>query len=126
MTDLLRSTGASSSTVSGGDGNDTLTNVEFLKFDDGVWSVADAVAGNARTHATIADAGVTASRTKSGGQTGGVTNGDGAANQNSLKDLRIQTQTDAQNAITILNRSLEQIATGRAKLGAVVIVCSQS
>ena len=38
---------------------------------------------------------------------------------NSLKDLRIQTQTDAQNAITVLNKTLEQIATGRAKLGAV-------
>ena len=77
------------------------------------------MAGNARTHATIADAGVTASRTKTGGQTGGVTNGDGAANQNSLKDLLIQTQNDAQNAITVLDRALEQIATGRAKLGAV-------
>ena len=33
--------------------------------------------------------------------------------------MKIETQADAQNAVTILNRSLEQIASGRAKLGAV-------
>ena len=112
---------ASASTVSGTDGNDTLTNVEFLKFDDGVWSVADAVGGAAATHTTIAAAGVTASRTQTGAQTGGVTNGDGATNIGNLKlkDVKIETQADAQNAVTILNRSLEQIASGRAKLGAV-------
>ena len=112
---------ASASTVSGTDGNDTLTNVEFLKFDDGVWSVADAVGGAGATHANIAAAGVTASRTKTGAQTGGVTNGDGATNIGNLKlkDVKIETQADAQNAVTILNRSLEQIASGRAKLGAV-------
>ena len=36
-----------------------------------------------------------------------------------LKDIGVKTQADAQAAITVLNRSLEQIATGRAKLGAV-------
>ena len=109
---------ASASTVSGTDGNDTLTNVEFLKFDDGVWSVADAVVGAA--HTTIAAAGVTASRTQTGAQTGGVTNGDGATNIGNLNErCKIETQADAQNAVTILNRSLEQIASGRAKLGAV-------
>mgnify|MGYP003682497915 FL=1 len=36
-----------------------------------------------------------------------------------LKDIGVTTQAEAQAAITVLNRSLEQIATGRAKLGAV-------
>ena len=77
--------------------------------------------GAGATHANIAAAGVTASRTKTGAQTGGVTNGDGATNIGNLalKDVKIETQGDAQNAVTILNRSLEQIASGRAKLGAV-------
>ena len=38
-----------------------------------------------------------------------------------MKDVKIETQADAQNAVTILTRSLEQIASGRAKLGAVSI-----
>ena len=36
-----------------------------------------------------------------------------------LKDIGVTSQAEAQAAITVLNRSLEQIATGRAKLGAV-------
>jgi len=36
-----------------------------------------------------------------------------------LKDIQIETQEDAQAAISILDKSLEQIAAGRAKLGAV-------
>ena len=111
----------SSVTVAGGsDGTDTLTNVEFLKFDDGVWSIADAVAGNAATHVNIAAAGITGSET--GGKTGGVTYGEGATNIGNLalKDIKVQTKSDSQNAVTILNRSLEQISSGRAKLGAIM------
>ena len=36
-----------------------------------------------------------------------------------LKDIGVKTQAEAQAAITVLNRSLQQIATGRAQLGAV-------
>ncbi|MDA7586741.1 flagellin [Alphaproteobacteria bacterium] len=115
---------ASALTVShnsgGADGVDSLSNVEYLEFSDGVWSIADALASNARTAATLGTL-VSSSTTQTGGQTGGVTNGDGATNIGNLalKDIKIETQGDAQNAVTILNRSLEQIATGRAKLGAV-------
>ena len=108
-------------TVAGGaDGTDTLTNVEFLKFDDGVWSIADAVAGNAATHANIAAANITG--TETGGKTGGVAYGEGATNIGNLalKDIKVQTKSDSQNAVTILNRSLEQISSGRAKLGAIM------
>ena len=108
-------------TVAGGsDGTDALTNVEFLKFDDGVWSIADAVAGYAATHANIGAAGITGSET--GGKTGGVTYGEGATNIGglALKDIKVQTKADSQNAVTILNRSLEQISSGRAKLGAIM------
>ncbi len=115
---------ASALTVShnsgGADGVDSLTNVEYLEFSDGVWSIADALASNARTAASLGTL-VSSSTTQTGGQTGGVTNGDGATNIGNLalKDIKIETPGDAQNAVTILNRSLEQIATGRAKLGAV-------
>ena len=115
---------ASALTVShnsgGADGVDSLTNVEYLEFSDGVWSIADALASAARTAASLGTL-VSSSTTQTGGQTGGVTNGDGATNIGNLalKDIKIETQGDAQNAVTILNRSLEQIATGRAKLGAV-------
>lgn len=119
----ITGTTAASTVSGGGEGTDSLTNVEFLKFSDGVWSIADAVnpANPAATHANIAAAGVTASRTEAGGKTGGAANGADATNIGSLalKDVKIETQADAQNAVTILNRSLEQIATGRAKLGAV-------
>ena len=104
----------------GADGVDSLSNVEYLEFSDGVWSIADALASNAATAASLGTL-VSSSTTESGGQTGGATNGDGATNIGNLalKDVKIETQGDAQNAVTILNRSLEQIATGRAKLGAV-------
>ena len=104
----------------GADGVDSLSNVEYLEFSDGVWSVADALASNVATAASIGTL-VSSSTTESGGQTGGATNGDGAANIGNLalKDVKIETQGDAQNAVTILNRSLEQISMGRAKLGAV-------
>jgi flagellin-like hook-associated protein FlgL len=104
----------------GADGVDSLSNVEYLAFSDGVWSIADALASNAATAASLGTL-VSSSTTESGGQTGGATNGDGAINIGNLalKDVKIETQGDAQNAVTILNRSLEQIATGRAKLGAV-------
>ncbi|MDC0458896.1 flagellin [Alphaproteobacteria bacterium] len=115
---------ASALTVShnsgGADGVDSLSNVEYLEFSDGVWSIADALASNARTAASLGTL-VSSSTTETGGQTGGAANGDGATNIGNLalKDVKIETQGDAQNAVTILNRSLEQIATGRAKLGAV-------
>jgi flagellin-like hook-associated protein FlgL len=115
---------ASALTVShnsgGADGVDSLSNVEYLEFSDGVWSIADALASNARTAASLGTL-VSSSTTESGGQTGGATNGDSATNIGNLalKDITIVTPGDAQNAVTILNRSLEQIATGRAKLGAV-------
>lgn len=108
-------------TVAGGtDATDTLTNVEFLKFDDGVWSIADAIAGAAATHASIAAAGLA-----DGADvvvTGGAAYGDGATNVGGLKlkDIKVETQSDAQNAVTILNRSLEQISSGRARLGAIM------
>ena len=107
-------------TVSGGaDGADTLTNIEFLKFDDGVWSIADAIAGHAATHANIAAAGI--SGTETGGKTGGVTNGESALNVNgmTLNQIQVETIADAKAAIMILDQSLEQISQGRAKLGAV-------
>ncbi|MDB2469813.1 M10 family metallopeptidase C-terminal domain-containing protein, partial [Alphaproteobacteria bacterium] len=113
---------ASALTVShnsgGADGVDSLSNVEYLEFSDGVWSIADALASNARTAASLGTL-VSSSTTETGGQTGGAANGDGATNIGNLalKDVKIETQGDAQNAVTILNRSLEQIATGRAKLG---------
>jgi len=104
----------------GADGDDSLSNVEYLEFSDGVWSIADALASNAATAASLGTL-VSSSTTETGGQTGGATNGDGATNIGNLalKDIKIETQGDAQNAVTILNRSLEQIASGRAKLGAV-------
>jgi flagellin-like hook-associated protein FlgL len=107
--------------VDGAGGTDTVKNVEYIEFDDGVWSIADALATNVKTQDAGWRTAITASNTQTGGQTGGVTNGDGATNIGSLalKDVKIETQGDAQNAVTILNRSLEQIATGRAKLGAV-------
>ena len=107
-------------TVGGGaDGTDSLTNIEFLKFDDGVWSIADALAGNAATHANIAAAGITG--TETGGKTGGVTNGESVLNVSgmTLTDIQVETTAEARAAILILDKSLEQIAEGRAKLGAV-------
>jgi len=107
-------------TVAGGsDGTDTITNVEFLKFDDGVWSIADAVAGNAATHANIAAAGITG--TETGAKTGGVASGPSALNINgvTLDRIKVETSANAQAAILILDKSLEQISEGRAKLGAV-------
>jgi flagellin-like hook-associated protein FlgL len=105
----------------GADGVDSVANVEYLQFSDGVWSAADAIGGGGTPTAASLGTLVSSSTTESGGQTGGVTNGDGATNIGNLalKDIKIETQGDAQNAVTILNRSLEQIATGRAKLGAV-------
>jgi flagellin-like hook-associated protein FlgL len=108
-------------TVAGGtDATDTLTNVEFLKFDDGVWSIADAIAGRGATHANIGAAGLA-----DGADvvvTGGATYGDGATNVGglTLDEIKVETRSDAQNAITVLNRSLEQISSGRAKLGAIM------
>jgi flagellin-like hook-associated protein FlgL len=105
----------------GADGVDSVANVEYLEFSDGVWSAADAILGGGTPTAASLGTLVSSSTTETGGQTGGATNGDGATNIGNLalKDIKIETQGDAQNAVTILNRSLEQIASGRAKLGAV-------
>jgi len=96
------------------EGTDTLTNVEHIIFADGYYDVAASTFNSGGTAPVV-------SGTETGGQTGGATNGDGATNIGNLalKDIKIETPGDAQNAVTILNRSLEQIATGRAKLGAV-------
>ena len=118
----LTGTAADFTITDGGGGTDTVKNVEYIRFDDGVWTSANAISGGAAANATHSwRTPITSSTTQTGGQTGGVTNGDGATNIGNLalKDVKIETQGDAQNAVTILNRSLEQIATGRAKLGAV-------
>ena len=53
--------------------------------------------------------------------TGGAVEGEDALNISTmtLKDIGIKTQAEAQAAISILDKSLQDIATGRAKLGAV-------
>jgi flagellin-like hook-associated protein FlgL len=96
------------------EGLDTLTNIEFLKFSDGIYTVATSTFASGAADPTLSGA-------ETGGQTGGVANGESAVNANTmlLKDIGVTTQAEAQAAITVLNRSLEQIATGRAKLGAV-------
>ena len=99
---------------SGTDGTDTLTNIKFLKFSDGYYDVADLstnLGGSAPATSDGADVVVT----------GGAANGDGATNAGglSLNDIKITTQNDAQNAITVVNKTLEQIAASRSKLGAI-------
>ncbi|MDA8717039.1 flagellin [Alphaproteobacteria bacterium] len=96
------------------EGIDTLTNIEFLKFSDGIYTVATSTFAAGAADPTL-------SGTETGGKTGGVANGESALNENNmlLKDIGVKTQAEAQAAITVLNRSLEQIATGRAQLGAV-------
>lgn len=108
--------GSGTITVSGADGTDTLTNIEYLKFADGYYDVTD-------LGTTIA---AWSSLTLTDGTdevtTGGATYGDGATNIGglSLADIKVESQSDAQNAVTILNRSLESISSGRAKLGALM------
>jgi flagellin-like hook-associated protein FlgL len=96
------------------EGIDTLTNIEFLKFSDGIYTVATSTFASGAADPAL-------SGTETGGKTGGVANGESALNENNmlLKDIGVKTQAEAQAAITVLNRSLEQIATGRAQLGAV-------
>lgn len=99
---------------SGTDGTDTLTNIKFLKFSDGYYDVSDLstnLGGSAPSTSDGADVVVT----------GGAANGDGATGAGGLKisDIKLLTQNDAQNAVTVINKSLEQIAEGRAKLGAI-------
>jgi flagellin-like hook-associated protein FlgL len=110
-------------TVAGGaDATDTLTNVEFLKFDDGVWSIADAIAGAAATHASIAAAALA-----DGADvvvTGGATYGEGGDNVSlagmTLADIGVLTQNHSKSAITILDSSLSEISSARSKLGAIM------
>ena len=96
------------------EGIDTLTNIEFLKFSDGIYTVATSTFASGAADPAL-------SGTETGGQTGGVARGESAVNASYmlLKDIGVKTQAEAQAAIPVLNRSLEQIATGRAKLGAV-------
>jgi flagellin-like hook-associated protein FlgL len=96
------------------EGTDTLTNIEYMEFADGYYDVASSTFNSGG-----ATPGLTG--TETGGQTGGVTNGESALNiaGMTLKDIQIETQEYAQAAISILDKSLEQIAAGRAKLGAV-------
>ena len=99
---------------SGTDGTDTLTNIKFLKFSDGYYDVSN----------LGANLGGTAPATSDGADvvvTGGAANGDGAVGAGGLKisDITLGTQNDAQNAVTVIDKSLEQIAEGRAKLGAI-------
>ena len=53
--------------------------------------------------------------------TGGAANGEGGANSGgiALNQVKIMSQSDAQAAVDVVDRSLEQIAAGRAKLGAI-------
>jgi len=97
------------------EGTDTLQNIEYIKFSDGYFDVATSTFNNGGSVPALTG-------TETGGKTGGVTYGDGATNIGNLalKDINIQTKSDSQNAVTILNRSLEQISSGRAKLGAIM------
>jgi flagellin-like hook-associated protein FlgL len=109
--------GSSTITVqanAGTDGTDTLTNIEILRFADGDYAVADLSTNLGVGGGSVADAADVV-------VTGGAAYGDGAANANGmvLTQIKLITQADAKNAITVLDRSLEQISTGRAKLGAV-------
>ncbi|MDB2639002.1 flagellin [Alphaproteobacteria bacterium] len=99
---------------SANEGTDTLKNIEYIKFSDGYYDVATATWNNGGTVP-----GLTGSET--GGKTGGVANGASAINVAgmTLKDIKIQSAADAQAAVLILDKSLEQISAGRAKLGAV-------
>ena len=99
---------------SGTDGTDTLTNIKFLKFSDGYYDVDDLstnLGGTAPTTNDGADVVVT----------GGAANGEGGANSGgiALNQVKIMSQSDAQAAVDVVDRSLEQIAAGRAKLGAI-------
>ena len=97
------------------EGADTLKNIEYIKFSDGYYDVATSTWNNGGTVPALTG-------TETGGKTGGVTYGEGATNIGNLalKDIKVQTKSDSQNAVTILNRSLEQISSGRAKLGAIM------
>ena len=88
--------------------------VEFLKFNDGIYTVASSSFGSGAADPTL-------SGTETGGVTGGATNGESALNVSgmTLNDIGIKTQEEAQAAILILDKSLQDISTGRAKLGAV-------
>ncbi|MDB0016182.1 flagellin [Alphaproteobacteria bacterium] len=96
------------------EGADTLTNIEYLKFADGIYTVATSTFASGAADPAL-------SGTETGGVTGGAVEGEDALNISTmtLKDIGIKTQAEAQAAITILNKSLQDIATGRAKLGAV-------
>ena len=37
-----------------------------------------------------------------------------------MNAIKVQTQSDSKNAVTILDRSLQQVASARAKLGAIM------
>lgn len=97
------------------EGTDTLTNIEYIKFSDGYYDVASSAFNSG-----VALPGL--SGTETGGQTGGVSYGAGSANLSgmSLKDISLATQLDSKGAITILNKTLEEISAARSTLGAVM------
>jgi flagellin len=97
------------------EGTDTLKNIEYIKFSDGYYDIATSTWNNGGTVPGLTG-------TQSGAQTGGATYGDGATNIGglALNAIKVQTQSDSKNAVTILDRSLQQVASARAKLGAIM------
>ena len=97
------------------EGTDTLKNMEYIKFSDGYYDIATSTWNNGGTVPGLTG-------TQSGAQTGGATYGDGATNIGglALNAIKVQTQSDSKNAVTILDQSLQQVASARAKLGAIM------
>ena len=108
------STSGGVTTITGTDGTDTLTNIEYLNIGGTTYNLDLTSAGSA----AVADAVGYETEVV----TGGATYGDGATNVGglALADIKVETKADSQNAITVLNRSLEQISSSRAKLGALM------
>lgn len=108
------STSGGVTTITGTDGTDTLTNIEYLEIGGSTYNLDLTAAGGA----AVADAAGYETEVV----TGGATYGDGATNVGglALADIKVETKADSQNAITVLNRSLEQISSSRAKLGALM------
>jgi flagellin-like hook-associated protein FlgL len=108
------STSGGVTTITGTDGIDTLTNIEYLNIGGTTYNLdLTAAAGAAVADAVGYETEVV---------TGGATYGDGATNVGglALADIKVETKADSQNAVTVLNRSLEQISSSRAKLGALM------
>ncbi|NBT41032.1 MAG: hypothetical protein EBT20_11300 [Alphaproteobacteria bacterium] len=108
------STSGGVTTITGTDGIDTLTNIEYLNIGGTTYNLDLTAAPGA----AVADAVGYETEVV----TGGATYGDGATNVGglALADIKVETKSDSQNAVTVLNRSLEQISSSRAKLGALM------